>query len=330
MSAPIRLTRLANITNLRELRDNLEGALQRKGISAAGLHAVATGVNPRMEAIVPGKVQPEGSGALPWRECAGRLIEITATATPGRVHADAGSAEQRPSVGRAVRADATWAAAFAASLQRQGETVAWIACAEPSGGPRSSTAPRRCARDESRDETWELPFAPDLAAHGVDLSALPLVRARDGAQVLRAADVLLRSGAFALVVAEWPAGAAAPGDGPLGRLLGLCQRHEAAIAFLTDAPADDLRGGGLGSLVSLRLEVRRVAEGNRPPTLQALVRKDKRRGPGASWGDTHVAPAGIAPRPPPIRQEGDVCGGPPGPAAAPRLRLVSAGPQTKA
>ena len=43
-------------------------------------------------------------------------------------------------------------------------------------------------------------FPPDFAASGVDLAALPVVRAPDAARAARVADTLLRSGSFALVV----------------------------------------------------------------------------------------------------------------------------------
>jgi recombination protein RecA len=120
---------------------------------------------------------------------------------------------------------------------------------------------------------------PDAAACGVDLAALVVVRARDGRTAGRAADVLLRSGAFGLVVLDLGTSAALPA--PLqGRLVQLAQKHDAAVLCLTEKTAD---AASLGSLVSLRGEVRRRAANGAAGADHAFtirVLKDKRRGPG--------------------------------------------------
>jgi recombination protein RecA len=106
-------------------------------------------------------------------------------------------------------------------------------------------------------------FPPNVAACGVDLRALLVVRAADAASAARGAERLLRSGAFGLVVLDQGAaaldppapGAAAPAAPPeplLARLVRLAQRHEAALIAL-DGPR--AREGGLGGLVSLRAEI---------------------------------------------------------------------------
>ena len=120
--------------------------------------------------------------------------------------------------------------------------------------------------------------APDAAACGVDLAALIVVRARDTRSAGRAADVLLRSGAFGLVVLDLGTSAAMPA--PLqGRLVQLAQKHDTAVLCLTEKSADE---ASLGSLVSLRGEVRRrpSAAGGTDHAFTVRVLKDKRRGPG--------------------------------------------------
>ena len=263
MSAPVRLQILPSTESLQALRRQLVDELQQKGIAATTFTGSA--------ALRLAEMPPLAADRSPlaWSELTGRLIEVTAPYS-------------QPVASAAAWAGASWAAALIAQVQRLGETAAWVLCAEL---PQSAV--------------WKMPHAPDLHACGVDVRALPLVRARTPAQVLQAADVLLRSGAFGLVIADWPAQAPPPRDGPLGRLLGLCQRHEAAVVFLTapfmdtgavqarsaenparsaenparsaENPAQSVvnpaAGGQLGSLISLRLEVWRqmAARSSSPP-----------------------------------------------------------------
>ncbi|MBE7449060.1 MAG: recombinase A [Kofleriaceae bacterium] len=166
-------------------------------------------------------------------------------------------------------------------------------------------------------------FPPDLDDAGVDLDALVVVRAPDDTALVRAADRLLRSAAFGLIVLDLVARATGPGvpaggvavrgavrgagvrgagagaiaPGPVeipaavqGRLVGLAQRHDAAIVVLTEKPAD---AASLGSMVSLRLEAvrERPAGGGWRLAMRAL--KDKRRGPGWSEAAEVIGPAGL-------------------------------------
>ncbi len=118
-------------------------------------------------------------------------------------------------------------------------------------------------------------YPPDLADSGVDLEAMVVVRAPTVAHAGRAADRLLRSGGFGLVVMDLGAGAEIPM--PMqGRLVGLAQRHDAAIVCLTEKARE---AASIGSMVSLRAEALRVRDGDRfAISLRAL--KDKQRGPG--------------------------------------------------
>lgn len=131
-------------------------------------------------------------------------------------------------------------------------------------------------------------FPPDLADNGVDLDALIVVRAPTVAHAGRAADRLLRSGGFGLIVLDLGPGAEVP-MALQGRLVGLAQRHDAAILCLTEKAND---AASIGSMVSLRAEAKRVrGEGRFTVTLRAL--KDKQRGPGWIHGETLRGPAGL-------------------------------------
>ena len=135
-------------------------------------------------------------------------------------------------------------------------------------------------------------YPPDAAACGVDLSALIVVRAVGVRAAGRAADVLLRSGAYGLVVLDLGTSAALPT--PLqGRLVQLAVKHDAAVLCLTEKQPDDT---SLGSLVSLRGQVtrRRIPEGSGGGfacNIRAL--KDKRRGPGWTWQEVRRGPDGL-------------------------------------
>ena len=152
-------------------------------------------------------------------------------------------------------------------------------------------------------------FPPDVADGGVDLDALPVVRVPDARSAGRAADHLVRSGGFGLVVidlvlvlavarGDWShAGQAAVIPIPLlTRLLGLARAHEAAVVMLTkkshDAPS-------LNSLISLRAETVRSssATGSAKSAGSYVVRvrviKDKRDGPGRIHSEACRGPAGV-------------------------------------
>lgn len=116
-------------------------------------------------------------------------------------------------------------------LQREGELVAWI---------------------QTRGGTF---YPPDAAESGVDLASLTVVHVPSSAlDAARAAELLLRSGAFGLVLVdlEGMVDARLPSRA-LARLHALCRQHDSTVVFLTP-PAQE----ALGSLVSLRLEPRRI------------------------------------------------------------------------
>lgn len=179
-------------------------------------------------------------------ELAGRLVELSA-----------------PPDGASARLTA--AVALVLEAQRQGEPVAWIAAEEGSFYP------------------------PDLDASGVDLEALAVIRVATRAgsrgalrdktaarQALSAADRLLRSGAFGLVVLELGALRELPLAAQT-RLAGLAQRHDSALLCLTSRGEEP---GSLGSLISLHASATRRPTADGRFCCELTVLKDKRRGPG--------------------------------------------------
>jgi recombination protein RecA len=129
----------------------------------------------------------------------------------------------------------------------------------------------------------------------VDLGGLVVVHVAPSAgdyAVPKAAEMLLRSGGFGLVVLELRS-SAPRGDAWLGRLLGLAREHESRVVLITGARGEP-RGHArtLGSLVSVRIEPRRARASRGLFAIEHEVLKDKlgwfsrleherRRGP---WG----------------------------------------------
>ena len=208
-------------------------------------------------------------------EPASRLREIVAATKPRRdaaPDAPTPSPWTRPNLaGRLVElcggpaaAPLTSAVALVLDAQRRGETAAWVA---------------------SRESSF---FPPDVDENGVDLAALPVVRVPAPEHVARAGERLLRSGAFDLVVLDL--GREAPPLALLTRMLGLAERHDAAVLFLVERPAS---APSLGSVVSLRVESRRtrIAEGRFAFELRAL--RDKRRPAGWRHSEERRGPEGL-------------------------------------
>ena len=167
---------------------------------------------------------------------------------------------------RGAAATLTAAIEVVSEAQAQGEPVAWLTLTTSSF------------------------FPPDAAESGIDLAALVVVRAPDATAIARAAERLLRSGAFGLVVLDL--GAQAELSMQIqGRLVTLAQTHDAAIVCITEKSND---AASLGSLVSLRAEAlrsTRAEHGELTVTLRAV--KDKRRGPGWTHTVKRRGPAGM-------------------------------------
>ena len=121
-------------------------------------------------------------------------------------------------------------------------------------------------------------FPPDLVEWGIDLEALPVVRVPDALAASRAADQLLRSGAFGLVVLDLKAEARMH-MAVQSRLAALARKHHAALLCLTRKK----RGApSLGPLVSLHGEGRITRTAFSRFDWEIRMVKDKRGAPGWS------------------------------------------------
>ena len=135
--------------------------------------------------------------------------------------------------------------------QRHGEPVAWIG---------------------RKDAPF---YPPDAVDAGVDLAAFAIVWAGHAIAAAKAADLLVRSGAFGLVVLDLGRDARLPMHAS-SRLAMLAKQHKAAVVCLTGKEATR---SSLGPLVSLRAHAasRQRGEGGRF-RCEAVALKDKRRG----------------------------------------------------
>ena len=148
----------------------------------------------------------------------------------------------------------TAAAALILQAQQRGEPAAWIGFGN------------------------SIFFPPDFAEWGIDLEALPVVRVPDALAASRAADQLLRSGAFGLVVLDLKAEARMH-MAAQSRLAALARKHHTALLCLTRKK----RGApSLGPLVSLHGEgsITRTAFSRFDWEIRMV--KDKRGAPGWS------------------------------------------------
>lgn len=172
--------------------------------------------------------------------------------------------------GAGASANLTVAAGLVRDAQVDREPVAWI------------TPP---------DSTFH---PPDLADCGVDLEALAVVRPPDVPKSLRAADELLRSGAFGLVVLD--------GVGPRSipitvqvRLANLAQQHDAAFLNLFRHEGGGEPGSSLASLriVTFRRRVHGGAGEDAGFEYGFEAVKDKRRGRTWRWSARCEPPPGL-------------------------------------
>ncbi len=156
----------------------------------------------------------------------------------------------------------TWAMHLIWEAQRLQEPVAWI------GVPGRTFYP------------------PDAIANGVDPDALPVIQVSDGTQQLRAADHLLRSGAFGLIVID-----GAPdchlSNRVLSRLGPLARRHVTAVVCLVSAHAR------VDAAIDIRSQIEqlRLKDGRYRCRWRSL--KDRRRAPGAESVEVVHGPIGL-------------------------------------
>ena len=144
-------------------------------------------------------------------------------------------------------------------------------------------------------------YPPDMAENGVDLEALPVVWANDALSSGRAADWLIRSSCFGLIILDLRSDLRSDRRSEFGsncnlpaylqsRLIQLARIHDTALLCLT-TKGEALPS--LGSMVSLRGQAARERVGPCEYLCKVQVLKDKRRGPG--WQHTEVCrgPAGL-------------------------------------
>ncbi|KIG15286.1 hypothetical protein DB30_05713 [Enhygromyxa salina] len=146
------------------------------------------------------------------------------------------------------QAQSSTATAILAHAQREGETAAWIQLAQGDLYP------------------------PDLSAAGVDIEALIVVHVPTGSEKMsgpagqcRAAELLLRSGGFGLVILDFCRAEPSGSTAWQGRLLGLARQHEARVLILRQDTREQL--ASLGPLISMRVasRVERARINDDPP-----------------------------------------------------------------
>jgi recombination protein RecA len=121
-------------------------------------------------------------------------------------------------------------------------------------------------------------YPPDVAECGVDPGALVVVQvpgAAGPAAAFRAAEILLRSGGFGLVVVDLRRTPRAASGAMQSRLAALTREHAARGLLLTDRASSV---PSLGPLVSLRVEPRRERLGGGRFAIEPAVLKSKQGG----------------------------------------------------
>lgn len=132
-------------------------------------------------------------------------------------------------------------------------------------------------------------FPPDVAEAGVDLSAFPVVWAPDTRAATGAADFLVRSGGFGLVVVDLGVDPHLP-LAAVGRLAALARRHGAALVLITEK---DPKRPSLGSLVSLRAHAGRLVRERGRYRFETHILKDKGGRPAGRFEEVCLGPDGL-------------------------------------
>ncbi len=190
---------------------------------------------------------------------------ITPGHEPGRWNLDslAGRFLEISSNGQTVAITA--AASLILEAQHGGEPAAWIAVG---------------------NSTF---FPPDFAECGIDLESLPVVRVPHALSASRAADQLLRSGGFGVIVLDLGSDI----DMRIAvnaRLAALAKKHRTVLVCLTQKePA----APSLGPLVSLRVQGVMRRTGFNHFTWSLDILKDKLRGLGWNHAEVCRGPDGL-------------------------------------
>ena len=134
-------------------------------------------------------------------------------------------------------------------------------------------------------------YPPDFAANGIDLAALPVVWAPDVRRSVRAAEHLLRSNSFGLLVIDLPPHAIIE-QGRLGALARMADLNEAAVVLVSQQ--EDGTSFTLGSIVSLRFMGFRTNQDDSDYMCVIHAEKDKQDVPGWSYTEVFHAPDGMS------------------------------------
>ena len=122
-------------------------------------------------------------------------------------------------------------------------------------------------------------YPPDTELNGINLRNLPVLRMVDTQCMGRAAETLLRSGAFQLVLLDLGRNHSVP-VARLAQLNGLARKHNACILFLTEK---QFTGQSIGPLISLHAHTSRERIKDGEFLCRIHVLRDKRRGTRWTW-----------------------------------------------
>jgi recombination protein RecA len=171
-------------------------------------------------------------------------------------------------------------------------TLAEVSEEAPSGAV--SLVVELIAEAQSRNEpvawvagTTSVFFPPDLAARGIDLSAVAVIRVGGETASLTAAEWLVGSGAMGLVIVD-SGRHGNVSDASLGRLLKLADRNQSAVVFLTRKRRHD---PSLGSMISLRGCITRSGAG--PFVIDIHTAKNKRSASSSRQRRQYNGPSGM-------------------------------------
>jgi recombination protein RecA len=226
----------------------------------------------------------------------GTLLQISSALSPSEeLRPERPGLPRQAGESRARKAAPRW------NLEALAGAMAEISAPGPAAGVLAAVRLLLDAQERGEPAAWivagdSLPYAPDLSDAGIDLEALPFVRVTGTVAGARAAEHLLRSGAFGFVILDLTVLEKARRSGtalhPAAqmRLAALCRRHQAGLLLLARKPEG---APPIASLASMRAQgtVRRTAFDRF--TFQLQVLKDKRQGTGWSHEEICRGPDGL-------------------------------------
>lgn len=118
-------------------------------------------------------------------------------------------------------------------------------------------------------------YAPDVIEQGIDIGALVVVRVQGARLAARAADHLVRSGAFGLIILDLEEDRVLP-DAMQNRLSHGAQTHQTAVVCLTRTAQE---GRSLGAMISLSMEAKKSREDGEFVCNVGVIRNKR----GAMW-----------------------------------------------